>query len=470
MVDQESFRFRSCFPCGVKELYDWHARPGALERLIPPWEKTTVVRKKGGLDPGGEVEMLMHAGPFPFRWHAHHVENTPGTMFRDIQHRGPFSNWSHTHHFQEGSNCAFLEDNIEYKLPFHAYIPPAVKKHVEDTLHRTFEHRRRVLTADLKLHNKLMTRPMKILISGASGVLGRALQPLLTTGGHEVWKLVRRQPDREQNELFWNPQTGEIDELPAFDAVVHLAGEYIGLGRWTPEKKKIILESRTKGTRLLAATIAGHPDPPAVFLSASAIGYYGDTQSAWVEEGSPSGNDFISEVCRLWEQSAAPAEQAGIRTVLMRIGVSISPGGGALERLLSTSPLGLIRSFGSGKQYISWISLDDTISAIYHAMCTDALEGPLNICAPAPVTNKVFMQILAKATGRPLLFSVPTTLLKAIYGQMASEILLSGCRTSCRKLQDSGFVFRHATLDEALTNMLGKFHSEKKHTEWEKIE
>lgn len=458
-ADQETFRFRSCFPCRVEELYNWHARPGALERLIPPWEKTTVVRRKGGLEPGGEVEMRMHAGPFPFRWHAHHIENQPGIMFRDIQHRGPFSKWSHTHLFQEGTNCAFLEDKIDYRLPLHQYIPAFVKKHVHETLQRTFEYRRRVLTADLTLHNRLMTRPLKILISGASGVLGRSLQPLLTTAGHEVWKLVRKQPDREKNELFWNPQKGEIDELPAFDAVVHLAGEYIGLGRWTREKKKIILESRTKGTRLLASAVAKHPDPPAVFLCASAIGYYGDTRSSWVAEDTPSGNDFISEVCRLWEQAAAPAEQAGIRTVLMRIGVSISPGGGALQRLLSTSPLGLIRSFGSGEQYISWISLDDTISAIYHAMCTDEVAGPLNICAPEPVTNKVFMQTLAKATGRPLLFSVPSNLLKAIYGQMASEILLSGCKTSCRKLQDSGFVFRHATLEDALANMLGKFRN-----------
>jgi NAD dependent epimerase/dehydratase family enzyme len=139
-----------------------------------------------------------------------------------------------------------------------------------------------------------------------------------------------------------------------------------------------------------------------------------------------------------------------------------------LQRLLSTSPLGLIRSFGSGEQYISWVSLDDTISAIYHALCTESVKGPLNICAPEPVTNKVFMQILAKATGRPLLFSVPSILLKAIYGQMASEILLSGCRTSCRKLQNSGFVFRHATLEEALANMLGKFRNEKRNQDREK--
>lgn len=457
MAENERFLFHSSFPCNVHELYNWHSRSGALERLIPPWENTTVVRRKGGLDPGGEVELRMHAGPFPFRWIAHHVENNPGKSFRDIQHKGPFSSWSHTHTFKDAGNKAILEDDIEYSLPFHSLIPTFVKRHVDTTLQRTFEHRRRVLTADLQLHAKCGDKPLRILISGASGVLGRALIPLLTTGGHEVWSLVRRTPVAEKNELYWNPLTGEIDDLPTFDAVIHLAGEYIGLGRWTAEKKKTIIESRTKGTSLLIKTISTHPQPPRVFLSASAVGYYGDTGDVMVDETSPSGNDFISEVCNLWEDAAAPAEQAGIRTVLMRIGVSLSPQGGALQRLLSTSLFGLIRSFGSGDQYISWISTDDTISAIYHTICCETLHGPVNICAPNPVTNSAFMVKLAEITGRPLLFSVPEPLLKAIYGQMATEILLSGCRASCRKLQDSGFVFRHSTLDTALTDMLGKF-------------
>jgi uncharacterized protein len=457
MADSEHFQFQSSFPCGVNELYNWHSRSGALERLIPPWEKTTVASRKGGLDPGGEVELRMHAGPIPFRWIAHHIENLPGQMFRDIQYKGPFSSWSHTHIFKAAGEASLLEDSIEYSLPLHSLLPSFIKQHVDTTLQRTFEHRRRVLTADLQLHTRCGTTPLKILISGASGVLGRALRPLLTTGGHEVWTLVRRIPVPDKNELHWNPQTGEIDDLPDFDAVIHLAGEYIGLGRWTDEKKKVIVESRTKGTALLARKIAASPNPPKVFLSASAVGYYGDAGDVVMEENSPPGDDFISEVCRLWEEAALPAEKAGIRTVLMRIGVSLSPQGGALQRLLSTTPFGLIRSFGSGNQYISWISTDDTISAIYHAMCCEGLHGPVNICAPNPVTNTAFMNKLSEIAGRPLLFSVPTMLLKAIYGQMARDILLSGCRASCRKLQDSGFVFRHSSLDEALTAMLGKF-------------
>jgi uncharacterized protein (TIGR01777 family) len=462
-VDSPSvFVYRSHFSCGVAELYEWHARNGALERLIPPWENTKVVSKKGGIDPGGRVEMLMHAGPIPFRWVAHHIENISGKMFRDIQYKGPFALWSHSHIFTENGSGACLEDKIEYSLPGHTFIPGFIKNNVKNTLQRTFQHRQSVLKADLLLHQQCSKKPMRVLISGASGVLGRALIPLLTTGGHEVWTLVRRPPNRDKNELYWNPLTSEIDTLPPVDAVIHLAGEYIGLGRWSEAKKKMVVESRTKGTAILAKTIAGLSVPPKVFLSASAVGFYGDTKEILTDEYCGVGKDYISEVCNVWEAAAEPARNVGIRTVLMRIGVTLTPGGGALQRLMSTSALGFLRRFGSGEQYISWISIDDTISAMLHALWCEKLEGPLNISAPFPVTNKEFMQTLASVVQRPLFTPVPASLLKMIYGQMATEILLSGCRASCKKLLDSGFRFRHVTLEEALRSLLGKFDLEHK--------
>ena len=460
MAESENFRFVSCFDCSKEELYTWHSRSGALERLIPPWEKTSVIQRKGGLEPGGEVVMKMYAGILPFYWVAHHVENVPGEYFRDIMHKGPFSAWSHRHIFKEQKAGACLEDKIEYALPLHSLLPAFLKKHVDNTLLRTFHHRQKVLRADLELQKICGKKKKKVLISGASGVLGRALQPLLSTGGHEVWTLVRRKPVSDRNELFWDPVKGVIDDLPYFDAVIHLAGEYIGLGRWTAEKKKRVIESRTKGTSLLVKALASRQDKPEVFLSASAIGYYGDTKGNLVEEEAGHGSDFISEVCRLWEEAAEPAEKAGVRTVLMRIGISLSPGGGALQRLLTTSPVGFFRRLGSGDQYISWISIDDTISAIYHAMCCQQLEGPVNITAPHPTTNSDFMKILAEVTGKPRILPVPSQILKAVYGQMASEILLSGCKASCSKLKESGFVFRHEILEDALRDLLGKFESE----------
>jgi uncharacterized protein (TIGR01777 family) len=195
---------------------------------------------------------------------------------------------------------------------------------------------------------------------------------------------------------------------------------------------------------------------PRVFLCASAVGYYGDGGDQVIDETCPPGDDFISEVCKLWEMGTEPAREAGIRTVFMRLGIGLTPRGGALQRILATSPCGFIRRFGSGHQYISWISRDDMVAAMLHLLSCPTLEGPVNIAAPQPVSNAEFMRTLACITGRPLLFPLSGRILKMIYGQMASEILLSGCRVSVQKLLDSGFRFRHPTLEKALKSLLGK--------------
>jgi uncharacterized protein len=454
----DTFVFRSHFPCSAADLYTWHSRAGALERLIPPWEKTTVVSRLGGIAPGGRVEMQMHLGPVPYRWKALHVEDEPGVMFRDIQQKGPFSSWSHSHHFSDTDEGALLEDRIEFRLPAHSFLPDFVKNRVHRILQRTFHYRHATLREDLLLHRNYSRTPLRILVTGASGVLGRALLPFLTTGGHRVWTLVRRRPDPDKQEIQWEPMAGTIDRqaLPALDAVIHLAGEYIGLNRWTAEKKQRVIDSRVQGTNLLVRTLTAMPVPPKVFLSTSAVGYYGKSGEHLIDEKTIAGQDFISEVCDLWEKAAAPAETAGIRTVLMRIGVVLTPKGGALQQLLATAPCGFFRRFGSGRQYVSWIGIDDTISAMLHCLNCHDLNGPVNLAAPAPVTNAELMQTLSAVLHRPLLPPLPAQVLQTIYGQMASEILLSGCAVSSAKLTASGFRFRHSTLEELLRRQLGR--------------
>ena len=454
------FRHHSEYPCSAEELYSWHSRKGALERLLPPWQNISVVARHGDLDPGSTVELKMHVGPFPYRFRARHVENIPGKMFRDIQEKGPFAGWSHTHYFDQSvsGKGALLKDQINYSLPGHRFLPQFIKEQINRNLQKLFCHRQALLKEDIELHQRCSTVSLRILITGASGVIGRALLPLLTTGGHKVFTLVRRRPNPDQGEIFWDPAKGLLNEndLPEIDAVIHLAGEYIGLSRWKKEKKHRVIDSRIKGTKLLAQTLATRKNVPKVFLCASAVGFYGDGLDRVVDETNPPGNDFISEVCRLWEKGTKTARDAGIRTVFMRLGIGLTPRGGALQRILATSPLGFIRRFGTGRQYISWISMDDMVSAMLHTLSCPSLEGPLNIAAPEPVTNAEFMRTLAGITGRPLLFPLPSWFLKMIYGQMASEILLSGCRVSTEKLKDSGFKFRHPTLEMALTNLLGK--------------
>jgi uncharacterized protein (TIGR01777 family) len=289
-------------------------------------------------------------------------------------------------------------------------------------------------------------------------VLGRVLVPLLTTGGHEVWTLVRRKPTPGSREIFWDPWNGVLkaSELPELDGVIHLAGEYIGLGRWSAPKKEKVVESRKRGTWLLAKTIARLRKPPEVFLSASAVGYYGDTGSGIITEEAPTGNDFISEVCRAWEFGVAPAAEAGIRTVTMRLGVALTPRGGALQRLLMSDPLFIFKQFGHGWQYISWMSIDDMVAAMLHCLVTPELHGPVNIAAPQPVTNKEMLATLARVLDRPQLFAIPSASLRMLYGQMAKEIVLSGCRVAVGKLEQSGFRFRHPSLETALRPLLGK--------------
>lgn len=458
MADAKIFSHSSHFPCSAYELYSWHSRDGALERLIPPWENTTVLARQGGIAPGGTATLRLHFGPFPYRWHARHVEDIPGQMFKDVQHRGPFSSWEHTHLFYATEQGSRLEDRIAYTLPAQSLLPGFTEDAVAKMLHRIFSYRHATLLEDIKLHQRYSKRPMRILITGGSGVLGKALRPLLTTGGHEVWMLVRRKPDPEKKEIYWDPQQGIIDtsSLPELDGVIHLAGDNIGEGRWTEEKKARVIASRELGTGLIAKTIANLTPRPRVLLSASAVGFYGDCQDCCMREEDQSGLDFISDVCSLWERAADPAAAAGIRTVFMRIGVVLSPKGGALQRLLTTSPVGFSKSFGSGEQYISWISIDDMIAAMLHALCCENLSGPVNIAAPTPVTNGELMQTLAKVMRRPLLPAIPAGLLKTLYGQMASEVLLAGCRVSTEKLQHSGFTFRHPSLEIALQSLLGK--------------
>ncbi|MGE4560651.1 MAG: TIGR01777 family oxidoreductase [Desulfobulbus sp.] len=452
------FRFASHFPCTARELHDWHSRPGALERLIPPWENTRVIERSGSIDPGGRTVLRLHAGPIPYLWHARHVENVPGVMFRDIQERGPFAAWTHTHRFSDTPEGALLEDEIEYRLPGQALWFGLADAPVKKMLNRVFAYRHAILRDDILLHRRCGSRPLRILITGASGVLGSALRPLLTTGGHEVWTLVRRSPEHGCNEIHWNPTEGQLDLAgqPPFDAVIHLAGDNIGEGRWTREKKKQVIDSRVQGTGLIARTIATLAVKPKVFLSASAVGFYGNCLDCCMREEDRAGADFISDVCSLWEHSARPAEEAGIRTVFMRIGVVLSPRGGALQRLLSTSALGFSRGFGDGGQYISWIGINDMVGAVLHTLCCEQLEGPVNIAAPEPVTNGELMRTLARVLRRPLFPAVPAGLLKTIYGQMASEVLLGSCRVATDKLQQSGYVFRHPALEPALRQLLGR--------------
>lgn len=297
---------------------------------------------------------------------------------------------------------------------------------------------------------------MKILVAGSSGLIGRSLCRQLGEDGHGVIRLVRRAP-LVPDERFWDPVAGVIDEQAlAVDAVVHLAGESIADGRWTEPKKRRIRNSRVDGTRLLCQAIARAPRRPRILVAASAIGFYGDTQERVTDEGAESGTGFLPDVCRAWESATAAARQAGARVVNLRIGVVMSPEGGALAKMLTPFRLGIAGRLGSGRQWMSWISLDDVVGAIGQALADDTLAGPVNGVAPRPVTNAEFTRTLGRVLSRPTLFPMPAFAAQLAFGQMAEDLLLASVRVAPTALLASGFEFQHPDLELALRQMLGR--------------
>jgi uncharacterized protein (TIGR01777 family) len=285
---------------------------------------------------------------------------------------------------------------------------------------------------------------MKVLVTGSSGFVGSAVMRHLKARGYEVDGLTRPRD--------WDPDQGTIDHkrLQGCDAVVHLAGENISSGRWTEAKKKRILESRTRGTRLLAEALAGLSRPPKVLISASAIGFYGDRGSEQLSEASPAGEGFLAEVCKAWEAATQPASKRGIRVVNLRIGIVLSSAGGALPKMLLPFRLGVGGVLAGGQQYMSWITLDDLCRVIDHAMTVEFLSGPVNTASPRPVTNKEFTSMLAGAVRRPALFPVPRVAAHLALGELADALLLASTRVVPGKLLASGFRFEDPDLSFAL--------------------
>ena len=296
---------------------------------------------------------------------------------------------------------------------------------------------------------------MKILVTGASGLVGRALVPLLTAEGHEAARLVRSAPGA--GDVPWDPDAGTLgaEALEGFDGVVHLAGENIASGRWNTEKKRRIRESRVRGTRLLSETLAALERPPRVLVSASAVGFYGDRGEEELTEASPAGTGFLSEVCREWEAATEAAEGKGVRVVHARLGIVLSRRGGALAKMLTPFRLGVGGVIGNGRQYMSWVTLDDAAAALGHLLAADTVMGPVNVVAPAPVTNREFTATLGRVLRRPVVFPVPGFMARLAFGEMVEALLLASARVKPEKLLDSGYAFRHGSLTEGLRHVLG---------------
>ena len=299
---------------------------------------------------------------------------------------------------------------------------------------------------------------MKILVSGSSGLIGSALVQHFKNGGHDIHRLVRSSVRPEQGEIHWNPAEGMVDtaHLEGFEAVVHLAGENIAARRWTPEQKARIRDSRVQSTALLAGSLAKLQAPPKVLVAASAVGYYGNRAGEMLTEESQAGTGFLPDTCKLWEASADPVTARGVRLVTLRFGVVLSPKGGALAKMLFPFKMGVGGKVGNGKQYMSWIALDDAVGVIQHAILTGSLSGPVNAVAPVAATNREFTKALGRVLKRPTISPLPGFMVKILFGEMGEELLLGSTRSEPKKLEASGYEFQFPELDGALRHVLAK--------------
>lgn len=442
-------------PVPRDELFAWHERPGAFERLSPSWQRIEVIEHRGGVEDGARLHFVIRKGPFALHWIARHQGYVHGKKFEDVAERGPFSHWHHIHRFEAlGPNRSRLDDHVEFGLPLvGGLIEPLM-------LERMFRQRHVRVANDLRRHiGEGVLAPQRIAMTGASGLIGHELTAFLRTGGHEVVPLVRRVAG--PNAIGWDPAKGTIDaeRLEGFDTVVHLAGESVGQ-RWTPAVKQRVLASRIEGTRLLCETLAARERKPKVLISASAIGYYGDTGDRWVDEYAEPGSGFLSEVCQAWEQATEPARAAGIRVVNLRIGVVLSPRGGALRELLLPASLGLGGPIGKGRQYLGWIDLDDLLGAVLHAIRDEALSGPVNAVSPVPVTQREFAKTLGRVLRRPAFLPLPAFVIEGLFGEMGKQVLLAGQRVRPSQLVESGFQFDFPRLEDSLRHQLGRADDE----------
>jgi uncharacterized protein len=451
-----AFTYSSVVDAELGEVFAWHGRPGAIVRLTPPWPPVRVIREAGSLRDGTAVLGL----PGGVRWVAVHQPDgyDPPNSFADMLESRPLSallSWRHTHRFASaGEQATLVTDLVDTSMPARV-------------LRRMFVYRHRQLADDLAAHARVRVvcpEPLTIAVTGSGGLIGTALTALLTTGGHRVVRLVRR-PPALPGERYWQPEDPDPDLLSGIDAVIHLAGAPIG-GRFTPDRKADIRDSRIGPTRRLAALAATAAPDLRTFVTASAIGIYGpDRGDEILTESSARGEGFLADVVADWEDASTPAATAGIRTVQVRTGIVQSPRGGMLRLLYPLFETGLGGRLGSGRQWLAWIGLDDLLDIYLRTVTDPVLSGPVNAVAPEPVRNIDYTRTLASVLHRPALLPVPSFGPRLLLGEEgASEIAQASQHVLPERLIAVGHHFRQPDLDQALRHLFGREQTGLGHT------
>lgn len=468
-------------PVNADEALAWHGRPGAFGRLAPPWQRMETIQRNTGLADGSERIFRIHQGPISLRWRARHepleAESETAEGFVDVQLAGPFAHWRHEHVFEGGSGESRprMVDRITYRLPLAPVSSALAGRMLDSDLDALFAWRHHVTYEDLALHSRLGLEPgRRVAITGASGLIGRTLSALLTTGGHRVIPIVRR-PSGSDDEVGWlGDRFDHPERLEGIDAFVDLAGENVAGGPWTRSRRRAIDQSRGPRVERVIEALGRLSTPPRAYLCASAIGIYGNTGAQTPVDASPvdesaavpgapvpstAQGSFLAEVVQRWEAAALGAEAVGSRAVMLRFGVVLSPQGGALSKMLLPFRAGLGAVPGSGRQAVSWVSADDAAASVLHALAHETLSGPVNVVAPAPVSQKELCRTLAKVLGRPLLARIPEAVVRLGFGAMGEETLLADTAVTPGVLESSGFGHRDPDLEGLLRRTLGKASS-----------
>lgn len=452
--------WRSVMPVSAGDVYSWHTRPGAAERLTPPWWRVCVVERSGGPESGGRLGLVCRSGFAKGRWMLEYMGHEPGRQIGVRLLEGPLAAWEHTSRFASAAGdpaASMLVDHVEYELPGGRRVEPLSRRRGRRELERVFRFRHARLAADLARHARWSGEPrLRVAISGAGGLVGSHLVAYLAIAGHEVVRLVRR-PASAPGEVSWDPAAGRLDpaDLVGVDAVVNLAGASIG-ALWTGARRRAILESRIQSTGTLVEAMARMETPPKVFISASAVGAYGSRGDAVITEDAEFGAGYLADVCRTWEAAAAPAAELGVRVVTPRFGIVLSGAGGVLPTLLSMFRAGAGARLGSGDQWWSWVSLDDLLGALEWLLHDEVVTGAVNVTSPGPVPNGDFTRVLGRVLRRPALLTAPAPAVELALGGVAAEMLMASQRVLPVALRSRGFQFGFPHLESALRFELGR--------------
>ncbi len=455
-------------PSARQDLFQYHSHSGALNRLIPPWEKISIEKRSDSLAVGSEVVISNALFGVPVQWHARHTELHEPESFQDIQLSGPFKTWIHDHCFEIGENgTSVLVDRVRFEMKFGLLGKMGLPL-VDRKLKAMFAYRHLTTQADLRLQTFLRKfsgeRTLRIGVTGSTGMIGRRLVDLISVLGHRAVRILRtstkgRSQDFPSSSVstVWNPGKGfsDLAAMQGLDAVIHLAGQGIASKRWTDSVKRSICESRVQGTQTLVQDLIRLEIPPKALVCASGVGIYGDRGSQVLDEQAGAGTDFLAVLARDWEDAAHEFAKAGGRVAIGRLGIALHPQQGALSKLLLPFRLGLGGPVGDGRQYWSWIHVDDAAAGFLYLAANPNCVDAYNLVAPEQVDNRTFSRSLGSVLHRPSLIPTPSFVLRAVLGEMADAMLLASTRANCKRLLEDGFPFRTTTLMDCLRHVLG---------------